>query len=118
MSRGAVGGARHRPDSNAPRRLEGVSDALLQTISASGVNPSSLPHVTAIFNFPAVIIIALVTALLVIGIRESANVNNVIVLIKVAVVLCSSYSPPTRSTRPTGTVHSPADRQGRRPRGR
>ena len=64
-----------------------VSDALLQTISASGVNPSTLPHVTAIFNFPAVIIIALVTTLLVIGIRESANVNNVIVLIKVAVVL-------------------------------
>ncbi|HYS20906.1 MAG TPA: amino acid permease [Gemmatimonadales bacterium] len=64
-----------------------VSDALLQTISASGVNPSTLPHVTAIFNFPAVIIIALVTTLLVIGIRESANVNNVIVLIKLAVVL-------------------------------
>ena len=64
-----------------------VSDALLQTISASGVNPGSLPHVTAVFNFPAVIIIALVTTLLVIGIRESANVNNVIVLIKVAVVL-------------------------------
>jgi len=64
-----------------------VSDALLQTISASGINPSTLPHVTAIFNFPAVIIIALVTTLLVIGIRESANVNNVIVLIKVAVVL-------------------------------
>jgi APA family basic amino acid/polyamine antiporter len=64
-----------------------VSDALLQTISASGVNPSGLPHVTAVFNFPAVIIIALVTTLLVIGIRESANVNNVIVLIKVAVVL-------------------------------
>ncbi len=64
-----------------------VSDALLQTISASGVNPSTLPHVTAVFNFPAVIIIALVTTLLVIGIRESANVNNVIVLIKLAVVL-------------------------------
>jgi APA family basic amino acid/polyamine antiporter len=43
--------------------------------------------VTAIFNLPAVIIIAIVTALLVVGIRESANVNNVIVVIKVAVVL-------------------------------
>src|SRR5580765_246192 len=43
--------------------------------------------VTAIFNLPAVIIIALVTTLLVIGIKESANVNDVIVLIKVAVVL-------------------------------
>src|SRR6266550_3760334 len=41
----------------------------------------------AVFNLPAVIIIAIVTTLLVIGIRESANVNNVIVFIKVAVVL-------------------------------
>src|ERR1700756_1952031 len=36
-------------------------------------------QVSAIFNLPAVIIIAIVTLLLVIGIRESANVNNVIV---------------------------------------
>src|SRR6201982_202325 len=42
---------------------------------------------TAIFNLPAVIIIAIVTTLLVIGIKESANVNNVIVFVKVAVVL-------------------------------
>ncbi|HKC47950.1 MAG TPA: amino acid permease [Gemmatimonadales bacterium] len=42
---------------------------------------------TAIFNLPAVIIIALVTTLLVIGIKESANVNSVIVIIKVVVVL-------------------------------
>ena len=44
-------------------------------------------QVAAIFNLPAVIIIAIVTTLLVIGIKESANVNNVIVFIKVAVVL-------------------------------
>ena len=43
--------------------------------------------VTAVFNLPAVIITIIVTALLVIGIKESANVNNVIVVIKVAVVL-------------------------------
>ena len=42
---------------------------------------------TAIFNLPAVIIIAIVTTLLVVGIRESANVNNVIVFIKLAVVI-------------------------------
>ena len=42
---------------------------------------------TAVFNLPAVLIIAIVTTLLVIGIRESANVNNVIVFIKLAVVL-------------------------------
>jgi len=44
-------------------------------------------HTTAIFNLPAVIIIALVTTLLVVGIKESANVNSVIVIIKVAVVI-------------------------------
>jgi basic amino acid/polyamine antiporter, APA family len=44
-------------------------------------------QVTAIFNLPAVIIIAIVSLLLVIGIRESATVNNAIVFVKVAVVL-------------------------------
>src|SRR5204862_7864338 len=44
-------------------------------------------QVTAIFNLPAVIIIAIVTLLLVVGISESARVNNVIVFVKVAVVL-------------------------------
>ncbi len=44
-------------------------------------------QVTAIFNLPAVIIIAIITLLLVIGISESARVNNVIVFVKVAVVL-------------------------------
>jgi APA family basic amino acid/polyamine antiporter len=43
--------------------------------------------VTAVFNLPAVLITALVTALLVIGIKESANVNSFIVVVKVAVVL-------------------------------
>jgi basic amino acid/polyamine antiporter, APA family len=41
----------------------------------------------AVFNLPAIVIIALVTALLVIGIKESATTNNVIVFIKLAVVL-------------------------------
>jgi APA family basic amino acid/polyamine antiporter len=41
----------------------------------------------AIFNLPAVLIIAIVTTLLVIGIKESANFNNIIVFVKVAVVL-------------------------------
>ncbi len=43
--------------------------------------------VTALFNLPAVVITLLVTTLLVVGIRESARVNNIIVVIKVAVVL-------------------------------
>jgi APA family basic amino acid/polyamine antiporter len=41
----------------------------------------------AIVNLPAMLIIGLVTMLLVVGVQESANVNNVIVVIKVAIVL-------------------------------
>jgi APA family basic amino acid/polyamine antiporter len=38
-------------------------------------------------NLPAVLLVLLVTALLVVGIKESARVNNVIVAVKVAIVL-------------------------------
>ena len=38
-------------------------------------------------NFPAMFIVAVITTLLVIGIRESANFNNVIVVIKITVIL-------------------------------
>jgi len=45
-------------------------------------------HTTgAIVNFPAVFVVALMTTLLVIGIKESAKFNNIIVLIKVVVIL-------------------------------
>lgn len=42
---------------------------------------------TAPLNLPAIFIVALMTTLLVIGIRESAKFNNIIVLIKVCVIL-------------------------------
>jgi len=41
----------------------------------------------AIINFPAIFIVALMTTLLVIGIKESAKFNNIIVLVKVVVIL-------------------------------
>jgi APA family basic amino acid/polyamine antiporter len=66
---------------------QAINDQLVANIQGAGTDPGTLAHVTAIFNLPAVIIIGLVTTLLVIGIKESANVNNVIVMIKVAVVL-------------------------------
>src|SRR5437867_4275263 len=56
-------------------------------IRALGVDPTTLTHAAAVFNLPAVMIIFLVTTLLVVGIKESANFNNFIVLLKVAVVL-------------------------------
>ena len=44
-------------------------------------------HATGLFNLPAVLIVLAVTALLVIGIRESANFNAAVVVLKVAVVI-------------------------------
>jgi APA family basic amino acid/polyamine antiporter len=64
-----------------------ASAGLDDSIRALGTDPASLPHAVAIFNFPAIIIVAVVTLLLVIGIKESAGFNNFIVFIKVAVVL-------------------------------
>ena len=43
--------------------------------------------VTAVFNLPAVLVTALVTWLLVRGVKESATVNSVIVFVKVAIIL-------------------------------
>jgi basic amino acid/polyamine antiporter, APA family len=41
----------------------------------------------SIINFPAIFIIALLSTLLVIGIRESAGLNNIIVAVKIIVIL-------------------------------
>jgi len=63
------------------------SPGLADHIKSLGTDPAVLQHATAIFNLPAVIIIFVVTTLLVVGIKESANFNNIIVMVKVAVVL-------------------------------
>ncbi len=62
---------------------ENLSTGLL----AQGINVDTLPHVTAIINLPAMFIIAALTLLLIVGIRESANFNNIMVMVKVAVII-------------------------------
>jgi len=57
---------------NAPYKVAGTAD-----IVTTG----------AIFNLPAAGLVVLLTALLVVGIRESASINNLIVYVKLAVVL-------------------------------
>jgi basic amino acid/polyamine antiporter, APA family len=52
----------------------------------NGVDATTLPHVTGMFNLVAFVAIALVTAVLVRGIEESANLNTCIVLVKLSVV--------------------------------
>jgi APA family basic amino acid/polyamine antiporter len=58
-----------------------------EVLDKNQIDYSTFNQVSALINVPAMIIVALVTALLVFGIKESARVNDVIVLIKVAVVV-------------------------------
>ena len=64
-----------------------ISTDLVDKIQQLNVDPATLAQATSVFNLPAIIIIAIVTTLLVIGIRESARFNNIIVAIKLGVVL-------------------------------
>ena len=61
--------------------------SLQQTLAAAGVDPAKLPQATGVFNLVAFLAIAFVTFVLVVGIRESANFNSAVVIIKVAIVL-------------------------------
>jgi APA family basic amino acid/polyamine antiporter len=60
---------------------------VLPTLKAHGVDPATLTHVHGSFNLIAFLGIVGVTAILVIGIQESANFNSAIVIVKVAIVL-------------------------------
>ncbi len=51
------------------------------------LGPEGWSSTGAVLNVPAMLIVAIITVLLVIGIKESANFNNVIVAIKVCVIL-------------------------------
>jgi len=64
-----------------------LTDTFAQTLISSGIQVDSLAHVTCVLNLPAMFIVALLSALLVIGIRESANFNNIMVITKVSVIV-------------------------------
>lgn len=61
-----------------------LTDELAKGMSMAGIQA---PVETAFFNLPAFLIAIAVTALLVRGIRESANFNSVVVMVKIGVVL-------------------------------
>jgi basic amino acid/polyamine antiporter, APA family len=52
-----------------------------------GIDPATLPHTHGVFNLLGFLAILITTIILVIGIRESANFNSAIVVIKVAVLI-------------------------------
>jgi APA family basic amino acid/polyamine antiporter len=56
------------------------------SLLATGVSDAGLPHVTGIFNLVAFLSILIVTTVLVVGIKESANLNSAIVIVKLAIV--------------------------------
>ena len=60
---------------------------IAKTLAANNVDPTTLPHATGVFNLVAFLGIAMMTTILVIGIKESANLNSFIVVLKVAVLL-------------------------------
>ncbi len=64
-----------------------LTTVLTERLSSTHVDINGLQTVTALFNLPAVLIIGLLTTLLVIGIKESANFNNIIVLVKLVVII-------------------------------
>jgi len=88
-------------------RLSNVEESL----KGSGVDIASLPHTTAVFDIIAFLAILAVTGVLVVGIKESANLNTAIVLLKVCIVLIfiglaitaltrASWEPATKNWSP------------------
>ncbi|HUX43689.1 MAG TPA: amino acid permease [Terracidiphilus sp.] len=59
---------------------------IAQEAMPPGVDLSVLQHATGLFNLVALLAILVVTAVLVIGIKESANLNTAIVFVKLSVV--------------------------------
>ncbi|HWJ93359.1 MAG TPA: amino acid permease [Telluria sp.] len=59
----------------------------MQLPDALSAAPGAVPGKETLFNLPALIIMLVLTAMLSLGVRESARVNNVMVVIKIGVVL-------------------------------
>jgi APA family basic amino acid/polyamine antiporter len=51
-----------------------------------GLSDAGLPHATGFFNLIALLVVLAITTILVIGIKESANFNSAIVIIKLGIV--------------------------------
>lgn len=64
-----------------------LTPQLSSELIKNGIDVSSLPQVTAIFNLPAVIIIAILSILLIRGIKESSTFNTIMVIVKISVIL-------------------------------
>lgn len=64
-----------------------LTPQLATNLAEAGIGIESLPRLTAVLNLPAMFIVGAITLLLLLGIRESAKFNNLMVIIKVFVIL-------------------------------
>ena len=64
-----------------------ITDQLRAQLTTQGVDITTLPQATGVFNLVATVAIALVSILLILGVKESARFNNIIVAIKLFVVM-------------------------------
>lgn len=64
-----------------------LTPELTRNLADTGISIDSLPHLTGILNLPAMFVVAAISLLLLIGIKESAKFNNTMVVIKVFVIL-------------------------------
>ncbi len=69
------------------RNLMCIDAAGAATAAVNGACQAGAVLQPGIINLPAILLVVLMTTLLVIGIKESANFNNVIVFIKMAIVI-------------------------------
>src|SRR2546421_7426390 len=60
---------------------------ILPKLKQLGIDPAGLPHAHGAFNLLGFIVIMITTLILVIGVKESANFNSGIVIVKVAVLI-------------------------------
>lgn len=64
-----------------------LTSNLSEDLIAKGINVATLPHLTCIFNLPAMFVVAVITLLLIVGIKESATFNTIMVIVKVSVIV-------------------------------
>ncbi|MDQ6717402.1 MAG: amino acid permease [Gemmatimonadota bacterium] len=74
------------PDSLTNSPYQYAAAPVYDKVTGALIQAQGLTHTGATLNLPAVILIGLMSTLLVIGIKESAGFNNIIVIVKVTIV--------------------------------
>src|SRR5262245_15369645 len=65
----------------------GTNDATTQYLASAWTSAPHIGSVPVIFNLPAFAVVAVLTVILLIGIKESANSNNAMVLLKIGLIV-------------------------------